>query len=126
MWWVMRKLGIGEWIVRVVQAMHKNARSRVKIYSTLSETFAVKVGVSSRVNTQPLLFIMGLEALSREFRSGYPWKLLYADDLLLSAEGMEELIEEIKNWKKGMETTGLKYEENKNNGDTGSVRSSGR
>ena len=29
-WWPMRKLGIEEWIVRFVQAMYNNTRSRVK------------------------------------------------------------------------------------------------
>ena len=34
----------------------------------------------------PLLFFIVLEALSREFRSGLPMELLYADDLVLMAE----------------------------------------
>ena len=34
----------------------------------------------------PLLFIIVLEALSREFREGLPMELLYADDLVLVAE----------------------------------------
>ena len=34
----------------------------------------------------PLLFIIALEALSREFREGLPMELLYADDLVLVAE----------------------------------------
>ena len=29
-WWAMRKLGIEEWIVRFVQAMYNNTRSRVE------------------------------------------------------------------------------------------------
>ena len=28
-WWAMRKVGLEEWIVRFVQAMYKNNRSRV-------------------------------------------------------------------------------------------------
>ena len=34
----------------------------------------------------PLLFILVLEALSREFRTGVPWELLYADDLVVIAD----------------------------------------
>ena len=37
-----------------------------------------------------------LEALSREFRTGCPWELLYADDLMISAESMEELLVKLK------------------------------
>ena len=47
----------------------------------------------------PLLFIIVLEALSREFRTGCPWELLYADDLMISAESMEELLVKVQTWK---------------------------
>ena len=44
-WWDMRKLGIKEWIVRFVQAMYNNTRSRVRVNNTYSDEFGVKVGV---------------------------------------------------------------------------------
>ena len=36
----------------------------------------------------PLLFIIVLEALSREFRAGVPWEVLYADDLVIIADSL--------------------------------------
>ena len=39
---------------------------------------------------------------------GLPWELLYADDLILTAESEMELSEKIVNWKVGMEVKGLK------------------
>ena len=30
-WWALRKLGVDEWIVRLVQGMYSNARSRVRV-----------------------------------------------------------------------------------------------
>ena len=45
-----------------------------------------------------LLLIMLLASLSNEFRSGCPQELLYADDPVLIARSMEELIEEVKKW----------------------------
>ena len=56
----------------------------------------------------PLLFIIVLEALSREFREGLPMELLYADDLVLVAETEELLMEKLRKWKKGMELKGLR------------------
>ena len=40
-----------------------------------------------------------MEALSRELNVGCPWKLLYADDLVLVAETLEDLKKKIKMWK---------------------------
>ena len=31
LWWAMRKLGVSEWIVQLVQSMYMNARSRVRV-----------------------------------------------------------------------------------------------
>ena len=44
-WWAMRKLGVEEWIVKLVQGMYENVRSRVRVVEGLSEEFEVKVGV---------------------------------------------------------------------------------
>jgi len=34
----------------------------------------------------PLLFVIVIEALPKEFRVALPWELLYADDLVVIAE----------------------------------------
>ena len=71
-WWALRKLGVEEWIVRLVQGMNANARSGVRFGKGFSKEFEVKVGVHQGSVLSPLLFIIVLEALSREFRAGVP------------------------------------------------------
>ena len=66
-WWALGKLGVEEWIVRLVQGMYANTRSRVCVGEGYSEEFEVKVLQGSVLS--PLLFIIVLEALSREFHS---------------------------------------------------------
>ena len=107
-WWAMRKLGIDEWLVRLVQSMYKDVRSRVRVGNGYREEFGVAVGDHQGSVLSPLLFIIVLEALSREFRTGCPWELLYADDLMISAESMEELLVKLKTWKTEMEKKGLR------------------
>lgn len=51
-----------------VQAMYANARSKVRINGTYSEQFEVKAGVQQGSVLSTVLFIMMLEALSRDFR----------------------------------------------------------
>ena len=85
-WWAMCKLGVEEWLVRVVKSLYENARRGVRVNDTFSDEFEVKVGVHQGSVLSPLLFIMVLEALSLEFRLGCKWELLYADDLVLIAE----------------------------------------
>ena len=65
------------------------------------------VGVHKGSVLSPLLFILVSESLSREFCTGVPWELLYADDLVLIADTQEECISKLKSWKTGMESKGL-------------------
>ena len=101
-------LGVEEWIVKMVQAMYKNARSRVRVGDTYTDEFEVGVGVHQGSVLSPLLFIIVLEALSRGFSKGCPYDLLYADDLAIVATSLEELIERLSKWKFEMEAKGLR------------------
>ena len=107
-WWALRKFGVEEWIVRLVQGMYANARSRVRVGEGYSEEFEVKVGVHQGSVLSPLLFIIVLEALSREFGAGVPWEDLYADDLVIIAESLEECVRRLLAWKEAMEKKGLR------------------
>ena len=107
-WWALRKLGVDEWIVHLVQGMYSSARSRVRVGEGYSEEFEVKVGVHQGSVLSPLLFIIVLEALSREFRCGVPWEDLYADDLVIIAESLEECVRRLLTWKEAMEEKGLR------------------
>ena len=56
--------------------MYENARSQVRVNSVFIDMFDVKVGVHQGSVLSPLLLIIVLEALSREFRISYTWELL--------------------------------------------------
>ena len=60
----MRKIGIDEWLVRLVQSMYKDVRSRVRVGDGYSKEFGVGVGVHQGSVLSRLLFIIVLEALS--------------------------------------------------------------
>ena len=74
----------------------------------VSEEFEVKVGVHQGSIFSPLLFIIVLEALSCEFHSWVPWEDLYADDLVIIAESLEECVRRLLTWKEAMEEKGLR------------------
>ena len=60
-WWALRKLGVDEWIVHLVQGMYSKVRSRVRVGEGYGEEFEVKVGVHQGSVLSPLLFIIVLE-----------------------------------------------------------------
>jgi len=87
----MRKLGINEWVVKTVQAIYHPPKSLVRLNGKYSEDFPVNVGVHQGSVLSPLLFIIVMEALSRDLRSCCPCELIYADNLAIIAESTIEL-----------------------------------
>ena len=92
-WWAMKKLGVEEWLIRAVMSMYDNAQSKVRVNNTYRNPINVSVGVHQGSVLSPLLFIIVMEALSREFRVGCPWELLYADYLVIISESFRDLKE---------------------------------
>ena len=80
----------------------------VKLNCGTTKDFPVKVGVHQGSVLSLLLFIIVMEALSRQFRTGLPWELLYADDLVLLAKTREELKIMLERWRSEMESKGLR------------------
>ena len=107
-WWGLRKLGVEEWIVRLVQGMYANALSRVCVGEGYSEEFEVKVSVHQGSVLNLLLFFIVLEALSHEFCSGVPWEDHYANDFVIIAESLEECVRRLLTWKEAMQEKGLR------------------
>ena len=87
-----------DWAVRFIQGMYTDVKSRVGVNGQYSKEFRVGVGVHQGSVLSPLFFILVLEALSRQFRTGVPWELLYADDLAVMADSLEECIARLKVW----------------------------
>ena len=86
-------------MVTAVMSMYTGAKTVVRtVYSNING-FEVKVSMHQRSALSPLLFLIDMESLSREFRAALPRKLLYADDLVVIAETEDDLIKRLNEWK---------------------------
>jgi len=87
--WAMLSLGVEEWLVSAVMSVYSGAKTVVRTVYGNSNGFEVKVSMHQGSALSPLLFVMVMEALSREFRVALPWELL---GLVVITETEEELI----------------------------------
>jgi len=92
--------------------MYTGAKTVVRTVYGNSNGFEVKVGMHQGSALSPLLFVIIMEALSREFRVALPWELLYADDLVVIAE-TEDVIKRLNEWKDFVENRGMRVNMNK-------------
>ena len=108
--WAMR---FEEWLVSAVMSIYTGAKKVVRTVYGNSKGFEVKVGMHQGSGLSPLLFVIVIEAMYREFRVALPWELLYAEDLAVIAETQEELIKRLNEWKDNMESKGMRVNMNK-------------
>ena len=104
----MHKLGVEEWLIVAVMSMYTGAKTVVRTVYGNSECFVVKVGMHQDSALSPLLFVIVMEAISREFRVALPLELLYADDLVVISGTEDDLIKKLNEWKDNMEHRGMR------------------
>jgi len=107
-YWSLRKRNVPEKLVRLVKATYDNAETVVRTTHGQTEPFKIKVGLHQGSALSPFLFLVVLDTISKEFRTGLPRELLFADDLVLIAESEEEAQEMWLKWQSGMARHGLK------------------
>ena len=73
--------------------LYDGAKTRVRMGSAYSEEFKIKVGVHQGSVLSPLLCAIIVDVISENATMGVVNELLYADDLVIMTESMEDLKE---------------------------------
>ena len=106
--WALRMKFVEENMVRVIMKMYEGAKTKVRVRNGLSEEFEVKVGVHQGSVLSPFLFNIVMDVVCGTVMEGLVFEILYADDLVLLAESMEELRKKLSNWRDAIEKKGMK------------------
>jgi len=94
-------------------SMYTGAKTVVRTVYGNSNGFEVKVGMHQGSALSPSLFVIVMEALSREFRVALPWELLFTDDLVVMSETEDYLVKRLNAWKDNVENRGMRANMNK-------------
>ncbi|KAK3560425.1 hypothetical protein QTP86_008460 [Hemibagrus guttatus] len=94
LWYCMRKSGVAEKYVRVVQDMYERSRTVVRCAVVMDQ-------------------------LSEEFRQESPWTMMFADDIVICSESREQVEENLERWRFALERRGMKVSRIQSNGECG-------
>ncbi|KAK3546868.1 hypothetical protein QTP86_003764 [Hemibagrus guttatus] len=83
LWYCMRKSGVAEKYVRVVQDMYERSRTVVRCAVVMDQ-------------------------LSEEVRQESPWTMMFADDIVICSESREQVEENLERWRFVLERRGMK------------------
>ena len=107
-YWCLRKRGVPERLIGMIRSMYTGARTVVRTKCGKTDAFEVKVGLHQGSALSPFLFAVVIDVLSEDVRENMLWDLLFADDLVITAETMEGLQERYEAWRESLERGGLK------------------
>ncbi|KAK3527832.1 hypothetical protein QTP86_006897 [Hemibagrus guttatus] len=93
LWYCMRKSGVAEKYVRVVQDMYERSRTVVRCAVGQTEEFKVEVGLHQGSALSPFLFAIVMDQLSEEVRQESSWTMMFADDIVICSESREQVEE---------------------------------
>ncbi|KAK3550711.1 hypothetical protein QTP70_003966 [Hemibagrus guttatus] len=88
LWYCMRKSGVAEKYVRVVQDMYESCRTVVRCAVVMDQ-------------------------LSEEVRQESPWTMMFADDIVICSESREQVEENLERWRFALERRGMKVSRSK-------------
>ena len=102
----MKKLGIVEKYVRLVQDMYEESKTVVRCAVRITESFKVKVGLHQGSALSPFLFSVIMDRITDEVRGKPPWTILFADDIVICKETREEPEQRLKTCRYALEEEG--------------------
>ncbi|KAK3506307.1 hypothetical protein QTP70_001252 [Hemibagrus guttatus] len=101
LWYCMRKSGVAQKYVRVVQDMYERSRTVVRCAVVMDQ-------------------------LSEEVRQESPWTMMFADDIVICSESREQVEENLERWRFALERRGMKVSRIQSNGECGKEKISAR
>ncbi|KAK3569029.1 hypothetical protein QTP86_021562 [Hemibagrus guttatus] len=113
LWYCMRKSGVAEKYVRVVQDMYEGSRTVVRCAVGQTEEFKVEVGLHQGSALSPFLFAIVMDQLSEEVRQESPWTMMFSDDIVICSESREQVEENLERWRFALERRGMKVSRSK-------------
>ena len=120
-WYCMRKSGLAEKYVRIVQDMYDGSTTAVRCAVGVTEGFEVKVGLHQGSALSPCLFVMVMDRMTDDIREEAPWTMMFADDIVICSESKEQVEEKLESLRYALERRGMKVNRRKTDSTGGKV-----
>ena len=113
LWYCMKKSGMVEKDVRLVQNMYEESETVVRCAVGTAESFKVKFGVHQRSALNSFLIAVIMTRLTDKVRREPPWTMLFADDIVICEETREEVERRLECWRYALERREIKVSRSK-------------
>ena len=112
-WHCLRSAGVAEKYVKVIQDMYHDSETTVRCAVGTTKPFSVRVGLHQGSALSPFLFAVVMDQLTTGIRREAPWTMMFADDIVLTAECKNQLEVDLEQWRYALESRGLRISRTK-------------
>lgn len=112
-WHALRAQNVPEHYIMTVKDMYHQVSTKVRSPAGTSDEFDVKVGVHQGSTLSPLLFNIVMNHLTSNLQRAPLWDILYADDVVIISEDVNNLQQILEKWREALETSGLRISREK-------------
>ena len=112
-WEVLKKRGVDATYVRIIKDMYEGVTTKIKTRTGVSESFEMKIGVHQGSDLSPYLFILVLDELLKGVVWEVSWCMLFADDMVLIGESVEEVESMLEQVRMALVSKGLQINKEK-------------
>ena len=95
-------------MINIIRNTYNRTTTKVKTVHGMTESFEVEVSLHQGSALNPLSFVIVLDVISQECRTGLLWEMLLADDLAITAKTEKDLQNQLQNWQRSLEQKGMK------------------
>uniref|UniRef100_A0A7I4Z469 Reverse transcriptase domain-containing protein n=1 Tax=Haemonchus contortus TaxID=6289 RepID=A0A7I4Z469_HAECO len=106
--YALRQHGVPEELIEWVRILYTSPKSRAQTAASTSTELPISVGVHQGSALSPLLFVVVMDAITKDLQKPAPWTLLYADDVMLASEDKSELESQVQTWSDRLAIFGLR------------------
>ena len=99
LWYCIRKSGMAEKYVRLVQDMYEGSEIVVRCAVGTTESFKVKVGLHQGSALSPFLLAVIMDRITDKVRKEPPWTIFFADDIVICDNTREEVKRRLESWR---------------------------
>ncbi|CAD7083972.1 unnamed protein product [Hermetia illucens] len=112
-WYALRQHLVPEELVRWVQLLYHDPKSKVQSMAGVSNPLRASVRVHQGSALSPLLFVVVMDTVTRDIQRPAPYTLLYEDDVFLTSHSKNDLEQLVQKWNDRLTQHGLRLNLNK-------------
>ena len=103
------KKGVPIKYIDIINDMYDGVVANVRTCGGITSDFSITIGLHHGSALSPFLFAIVMDELTIAIQDGIPWRMLFADDIVLVDEMRSGVNAKLELWRQTLESRGFRF-----------------